>query len=208
MQHAEYLAEEHGSAELWAQHSDRLARGDRRSAKRSAPFQREQASRRTSSTCLLWTTGRRTDDGSAVACFRAREEVGVGRCSRVGLVVSRECRRGLYELRHFGALCMPTSLCPTATRIRGGGSPDPTRVRRKTWGRFTQVGRNLGGKPCKKMPFCRDVRRIEPVSPILDHWFDWPDMSGQHRRFARSAADTAGQGRPPFAGTFRPRSCQ
>ncbi len=33
MQHAEDLAEEHGSAELWAQHSDRLARGDGRSAR-------------------------------------------------------------------------------------------------------------------------------------------------------------------------------
>jgi hypothetical protein len=33
-------------------------------------------------------------------------------------------------------------------------------------GRFAQVGRNLGGKSCQKVPFCRDVRRIEPVSPI------------------------------------------
>jgi DNA invertase Pin-like site-specific DNA recombinase len=33
MQHAEDLAAEHGSAELWAQHSDRLARGDGRSAR-------------------------------------------------------------------------------------------------------------------------------------------------------------------------------
>jgi hypothetical protein len=33
MQHAEDLAREHGVAELWAQHSDRLARGDGRSAR-------------------------------------------------------------------------------------------------------------------------------------------------------------------------------
>jgi hypothetical protein len=33
MQHAEDLAREFGSAELWAQHSDRLARGDGRSAR-------------------------------------------------------------------------------------------------------------------------------------------------------------------------------
>jgi DNA invertase Pin-like site-specific DNA recombinase len=33
MQHAEDLAEERGSAELWVQHSDRLARGDGRSAR-------------------------------------------------------------------------------------------------------------------------------------------------------------------------------
>jgi DNA invertase Pin-like site-specific DNA recombinase len=33
MQHAEDLAQEHGAAELWAQHSDRLARGDGRSAR-------------------------------------------------------------------------------------------------------------------------------------------------------------------------------
>jgi hypothetical protein len=39
-------------------------------------------------------------------------------------------------------------------------------VRRKTWGRFAQVGRNIGGKPCKKVPICRHVRQIEPVSPI------------------------------------------
>jgi hypothetical protein len=32
-QHAEDLAAEHGIAELWAQHSDRLARGDGRSAR-------------------------------------------------------------------------------------------------------------------------------------------------------------------------------
>jgi hypothetical protein len=69
----------------------------------------------------LRTTGRRTDDGSVHSCFRV-EEVGVARCSRVGLVVSREYRRGFYELRHFGALCMPTSLSPMATRTSGGGS--------------------------------------------------------------------------------------
>ncbi len=33
MRHVEDLAEEHGTAELWAQHSDRLARGDGRSAR-------------------------------------------------------------------------------------------------------------------------------------------------------------------------------
>jgi hypothetical protein len=33
MQHAEDLARDHGAAELWAQHSDRLARGDGRSAR-------------------------------------------------------------------------------------------------------------------------------------------------------------------------------
>ncbi len=33
MQHAEELAEIHGASELWAQHSDRLARGDGRSAR-------------------------------------------------------------------------------------------------------------------------------------------------------------------------------
>jgi DNA invertase Pin-like site-specific DNA recombinase len=33
MRHVEDLAEEHGAAELWAQHSDRLARGDGRSAR-------------------------------------------------------------------------------------------------------------------------------------------------------------------------------
>ncbi len=33
MQHVEDLAQEHGTAELWAQHSDRLARGDGRSAR-------------------------------------------------------------------------------------------------------------------------------------------------------------------------------
>jgi hypothetical protein len=33
MQHVEDLAKEHGTAELWAQHSDRLARGDGRSAR-------------------------------------------------------------------------------------------------------------------------------------------------------------------------------
>jgi len=37
-------------------------------------------------------------------------------------VVSRECRRGFYELRHFGALCVPTSLSPTTTWTSGGGS--------------------------------------------------------------------------------------
>jgi len=39
-------------------------------------------------------------------------------------------------------------------------------VRRKTWGRFARVGRNIGGKPCQKVSICRHVRRIEPVSPI------------------------------------------
>jgi hypothetical protein len=33
MRHAEDLAKEHGSAELWALHSDRLARGDGRTAR-------------------------------------------------------------------------------------------------------------------------------------------------------------------------------
>ena len=33
MQHAEELAREYGTAELWAQHSDRLARGDGRVAR-------------------------------------------------------------------------------------------------------------------------------------------------------------------------------
>ncbi len=33
MRHVEDLAEDHGTAELWAQHSDRLARGDGRSAR-------------------------------------------------------------------------------------------------------------------------------------------------------------------------------
>jgi hypothetical protein len=33
MRHAEELAREHGTAELWTQHSDRLARGDGRTAR-------------------------------------------------------------------------------------------------------------------------------------------------------------------------------
>jgi hypothetical protein len=33
LRHAEELGREHGTAELWAQHSDRLARGDGRTAR-------------------------------------------------------------------------------------------------------------------------------------------------------------------------------
>jgi len=39
-------------------------------------------------------------------------------------------------------------------------------VRRKPGNVSLRFGRNIGGKPCHKVPICRHVRQIEPVSPI------------------------------------------
>ena len=60
----------------------------------------------------------------------SRGEVGVGRCSHEGVVPSRECRRGFYELRHFGASYMPNEPEPY-------GHPDKGR-------RIDRIRRALG----------------------------------------------------------------